>query len=76
MTWVLGFVAGTLLLGVFNLRQARGRAQGGLAVACGVLAAVAAFALQGLVPAPLAQRLAFACWALWLAVALPLSRPR
>lgn len=76
MIWVLGFVAGTLLLGVFNLRQAQGRAQGGLAVACGVLAAVAAFALQGLVPAPLAQRLAFACWALWLAVALPLSRPR
>ncbi|KRG50462.1 DUF998 domain-containing protein [Stenotrophomonas beteli] len=76
MIWVLGFVAGTLLLGVFNLRQAQGHAQGGLAVACGVLAAVAAFALQGLVPAPLAQRLAFACWALWLAVALPLSRPR
>ena len=76
MIWVLGFVAGTLLLGMFNLRQAHGRAQGGLAVACGVLAAVAAFALQGLVPAPLAQRLAFACWALWLAVALPLSRPR
>lgn len=76
MIWVLGFVAGTLLLGMFNLRQAHGRAKGGLAVACGVLAAVAAFALQGLVPAPLAQRLAFACWALWLAVALPLSRPR
>ncbi|PTA72444.1 MULTISPECIES: DUF998 domain-containing protein [unclassified Stenotrophomonas] len=76
MIWVLGFVAGTLLLGMFNLRQAHGRAQGGLAVACGVLAAVAAFALQGQVPAPLAQRLAFACWALWLAVALPLSRPR
>ncbi|PSD47784.1 DUF998 domain-containing protein, partial [Stenotrophomonas maltophilia] len=26
--------------------------------------------------APLAQRLAFACWAVWLALALPLSRPR
>jgi len=27
-------------------------------------------------PAPLAQRLAFACWAAWLALALPLSRAR
>ncbi|HBP01966.1 MAG TPA: DUF998 domain-containing protein, partial [Stenotrophomonas sp.] len=26
--------------------------------------------------APLAQRLAFACWTAWLALALPLSRPR
>ncbi|PZS93028.1 DUF998 domain-containing protein [Stenotrophomonas maltophilia] len=76
MIWVLGFVAGTLLLGIFNVRQVHGRVQGGLLVACGVLAALAAFALQGLVPAPLAQRVAFACWALWLVVALPLSRPR
>ena len=35
------------------------------------------FNLLGLVlPAALAQRLAFACWALWLALALPLSRGR
>lgn len=76
MVWVLGFVAGTLLLGISQLRQARGRALGGVAVACGVLAALAAFTLQGVLPAPLAQRLAFACWAVWLALALPLSRPR
>ncbi|HHA2818298.1 DUF998 domain-containing protein [Stenotrophomonas maltophilia] len=76
MIWVLGFVTGTLLLGIFSMRQVHGRVQGGLSVACGVLAALAAFALQGLVPAPLAQRVAFACWALWLVVALPLSRPR
>ncbi|WP_303636282.1 MULTISPECIES: DUF998 domain-containing protein [Stenotrophomonas] len=76
MVWVLGFVAGTLLLGIAVLRQAHGRALGGLAVACGVLAALAAFALQGVLPAPLAQRLAFACWTLWLAAALPLSRQR
>ncbi|WP_439450727.1 DUF998 domain-containing protein [Stenotrophomonas sp. ATs4] len=76
MIWVLGFVAGTLLLGMFQLRQVQGRALGGLAIACGVLAALAAFALQGVLPAPLAQRVAFACWAGWLALALPLSRAR
>ncbi|TFZ44083.1 DUF998 domain-containing protein [Stenotrophomonas maltophilia] len=76
MIWVLGFVAGTLLLGMFQLRQVQARALGGLAIACGVLAALAAFALQGVLPAPLAQRVAFACWAGWLALALPLSRAR
>ncbi|WP_294989341.1 DUF998 domain-containing protein [uncultured Stenotrophomonas sp.] len=76
MIWVLGFVAGTLLLGIAQLRQAHARAAGALAVACGAVAALAAFALQGVMPAPLAQRLAFACWAAWLALALPLSRPR
>lgn len=76
MIWVLGFVAGTLLLGMSQLRQPHGRALGGLALACGVLAALAAFALQGVLPAPMAQRLAFACWVVWQAAALPLSRPR
>lgn len=72
MIWVLGFIAGTLLLGISQLRQAQGLA----AVSCGVLAALAAFALQGVLSAPLAQRLAFACWAVWLALALPLSARR
>ena len=76
MIWVLGFVAGTVLLGVSLLRQAHGRASGAVALGCGVLAALAAFALQGTLPAPMAQRLAFACWLVWLAAALPLSRPR
>ncbi|WP_432592396.1 DUF998 domain-containing protein [Stenotrophomonas maltophilia] len=76
MIWVLGFVAGTVLLGVSHLRQAHGRALGTVALGCGVLAALAAFALQGTLPAPMAQRLAFACWLVWLAAALPLSRPR
>ncbi len=76
MIWVLGFVAGTVLLGVSHLRQAHGRASGAVALGCGVLAALAAFALQGTLPAPMAQRLAFACWLVWLAAALPLSRPR
>ena len=64
------------MLGTTQLRQAHGRALGALALGCGVLAAVAAFALQGVLPAPLAQRLAFACWVAWLAAALPLSRQR
>lgn len=76
MIWVLGFVAGTVLLGVSHLRQAHGPALGAVALGCGVLAALAAFALQGTLPAPMAQRLAFACWLVWLAAALPLSRPR
>ncbi|HEL2980549.1 TPA: DUF998 domain-containing protein [Stenotrophomonas maltophilia] len=76
MVWVLGFVAGTLLLGMSQLRQTHGRALGGVAIGCGALAALAAFALQGVLPAPMAQRLAFACWAAWLALALPLSRAR
>ncbi len=76
MIWVLGFVAGSVLLAASGLRQTHGRALGVLALGCGVLAALAAFALQGILPAPLAQRLAFACWAVWLAAALPLSRLR
>jgi len=76
MIWVLGFVAGTVLLGVSHLRQAHGRASGAVALGCGVLAALAAFALQGTLPAPMAQRLAFACWLVWLAAGPPLSRPR
>lgn len=74
MVWVLGFVVGTLMLGIPRLRGGHGRAMALLAVGCGVLAGVAAFALQGVLPAPLAQRLAFTCWAVWLALALPLSR--
>ena len=46
MIWVLGFVAGTMLLAVSGLRQAHGRALGVLALGCGVLAALAAFALR------------------------------
>jgi hypothetical protein len=44
-----------------HLRQAHGRGLGRSGLACGVLAALAA-ALQGVLPAPMAQRLAFACW--------------
>lgn len=76
MIWVLGFVAGTLLLGIPQLRHAQRRGPGLLAVGCGVLAALAAFAPQGVLPAPLAQRVAFICWAAWLALAMPSSHAR
>lgn len=74
MVWVLGFVAGSLLLGIGALR--RHGALAWLALACGSLAAILAFALQGVLPAPLAQRGAFLVWAAWLAVSPWLLRPR
>lgn len=72
MVWALAFISGTVLLGIGSWRKQA--ACGRVALALGVVAAVSAFALQGLVPAPVAQRITFACWALWLALALPLSR--
>ena len=73
MVWVLAFIAGSLMLGVGSWR--RSPAQARLALGCGLVAAVSAFALQGLLPAPLAQRLTFAAWALWLALGLRWAGP-
>ncbi|MDV3468132.1 DUF998 domain-containing protein [Stenotrophomonas sp. C3(2023)] len=72
MVWVLGFVAGALLLAAGVRRQAGGLAL--LSAGCAVLAAVAGFGLQGLVAQPLAQRVVFGAWLLWLAVAPQLVR--
>lgn len=74
MVWILAFVSGTLMLGIGGWRRVPALAR--LAVACGLLAAVSGFALQGAVPAAVAQRIAFAAWAVWLAAALPLVRPQ
>ncbi|HED4874801.1 TPA: DUF998 domain-containing protein [Stenotrophomonas maltophilia] len=76
MVWALAFVAGSVLLGAARLRHPGGRRLGLLALGCGTCAGLLAFGLPGVLPAALAQRLAFACWALWLALALPLSRRR
>lgn len=76
MVWTLAFIAGGVMLGIARLRATGGRRLGMLALGCGIGAGVAAFALPGILPAALAQRLALACWALWLAAALPLSRAR
>lgn len=72
MVWALAFIAGTLMLGVGSWRGYPALAR--LALVCALVAAVSAFALQGVLPAPLAQRLTFAAWALWLAFALSLLR--
>lgn len=72
MVWVLAFIAGTLMFASALWR--RSTALGVLALACGAVAAVCAFGLQGVVPAPLAQRITFASWLAWLALALPMLR--
>lgn len=74
MVWALAFIVGTLMFGVGVWR--RSPALGVLAIACGAVAALGGFALQGVVPAPLAQRVAFAGWAVWLALVLPVMRAR
>ena len=74
MVWLLGFVAGTLLLGLGSLRRNRPLAV--LALVSGGLAAILAFALQGTVPAPIAQRGAFLAWCAWLICAPLLAGAR
>jgi len=74
MVWVLAFVPGTLMYGLGALRLPGWRAQALLHLGCGAAMLLAAFVLQQWLPAPLAQRLAFACWAVWLVAALPLAR--
>jgi len=76
MVWALAFVVGSVMLGAARLRHSGGRRLGLLSLACGIGAGLLAFGLPGVLPAALAQRLAFACWALWLALAMPLSRGR
>lgn len=76
MVWALAFITGTVLLAATRLRDRAARPLAGLALGCGLLAGLAAFGLQGVVPAALAQRLAFACWVIWLALALPLAGRR
>ncbi|WP_447595005.1 DUF998 domain-containing protein [Stenotrophomonas rhizophila] len=73
MVWVLAFVPGTLLYGLGALRVPGWRAQALLHLGCAVGMVLAAFVLQAWMPAPLAQRLAFAVWAVWLVAALPLA---
>lgn len=66
MVWVLAFIAGTLMVGAGVRRLPGAGPAMALAWGCGVIAALSGFALDGVVPQPLAQRLVFAAWALWL----------
>lgn len=73
MIWVLAFVPGALMSGIGALRLPQWRAVGWLHLGCGIGVLLAAFALPALLPAPLAQRVAFAAWLLWLVAVLPMA---
>lgn len=76
MVWVLAFVPGTVMYGLGALRVTGWRASALLHLGCGGAMVLAAFVLQAWMPAPLAQRLAFGCWLVWLVAALPTAHPR
>ncbi len=74
MVWVLAFVPGAILSG-WGLRALPGSERlAALHVAAGLAVGVGALLLQAVMPAPIAQRLAFVVWAVWLATVLPLAR--
>jgi len=73
MIWVLAFVPGALMSGL-GARQLPGWGRlSALHLVAGLAVLVGAFVLQALMPAPVAQRVAFVAWALWLAAALPVA---
>ncbi|MFL9584737.1 DUF998 domain-containing protein [Stenotrophomonas sp. AB1(2024)] len=73
MVWVLAFVPGALMSG-FAARHLPGWGRlAALHVAAGLAVLVGAFVLQVVIPAPVAQRLAFVAWVVWLAAALPVA---
>lgn len=73
MVWVLAFVPGALMSGFAARRLAGWGRLAALHLAAGLAVLVGAFVLQAVIPAPVAQRLAFVAWALWLAAALPVA---
>ncbi|WP_369348050.1 DUF998 domain-containing protein [Stenotrophomonas sp. JAG2] len=73
MVWVLAFVPGAVMSGIGALRLPAWQAVGALHLACGLGVLLSAFALQVLLPAPLAQRVAFGVWLVWLVAVLPLA---
>ncbi len=74
MVWVLAFVPGAVLSGLGERRVTGGKRLAVLHLAAGVLVGLGALVLQMVMPAPLAQRLAFVAWAVWLALVLPVAR--
>jgi len=73
MVWVLAFVPGALMSG-FAARRLPGWGRlAALHVSAGLPVLVGAFVLQAVIPAPVAQRLAFVAWVVWLAAALPVA---
>lgn len=74
MVWVLAFVPGAVLSGLGERAVASGRRLAAIHLAAGVVTGLGALVLQMVMPAPMAQRLAFVAWAVWLAVVLPVAR--
>lgn len=74
MVWVLAFVPGAMLSGLGERGVSGGGRLSAVHLAAGVLVGLGALVLQTVMPAPLAQRLAFVAWAAWLAVVLPVAR--
>lgn len=75
MLWIVAFVPGTLLLGVGCWRLPGWKMVAWACLGAGLGVLLGALVLPGLVPAALAQRLAFLSWAVWLAL-LPWWLPR
>lgn len=73
MVWVLAFVPGAVLSAIGALRLPGWRRVGVLHLVCGLVTLLAAFALPAVLPAPVAQLLAFAAWLAWVAAVLPLA---
>ncbi len=74
MVWVLAFVPGAVLSGLGERAVASGRRLAAIHLTAGVVTGLGALVLQMVMPAPMAQRLAFVAWAVWLAVVLPVAR--
>lgn len=68
MLWIVAFVPGTLLLGLGCWRLPGWKAVAWACLGAGLGVLLGALVLPGLVPAALAQRLAFFSWVLWLAL--------
>lgn len=73
MVWVLAFVPGALMSGLGARRLPGWGRLAALHLAAGLATLVGAFVLQAVMPAPVAQRVAFVAWAAWLAAALPVA---
>ncbi len=73
MVWVLAFVPGALMSGLGARRLPGWGRLAALHLAAGLATLVGAFVLQTVMPAPVAQRVAFVAWAVWLAAALPVA---
>jgi len=68
MLWIVAFVPGALLLAAGGARLPGWKAVAWACTAAALGVVLAAFVLPGLLPAALAQRLAFLSWAAWLVV--------